>query len=153
MKSYQIYANSLNGTGSSNHTQTYQFDWSIIPEGEYEMTFTFMSVLEKLTTANAQLTTSPSMLAIDVPFSTDKYQVNSSGYAGSTHLMGMLEIADQYSTATHTMRLVKAGYSDNSPVHIRGRPQGNNFVVKILSHGQVGAATPGYDLCITLKKC
>ena len=48
MKSYQILVSSDAGAGDVND-KVYKFDWSILPEGEYEMSFTFMSEPLKMT--------------------------------------------------------------------------------------------------------
>ena len=55
MKTYQIFANSSNTiTPTNNHDSLeYLFDWSIIPEGEYEMTFSYVSKYSKTTHAHA----------------------------------------------------------------------------------------------------
>ena len=151
MKTYQIYASSLIGEGASTSHKTYKFDWSIIPEGEYEMTFQFMSEISAVSHANAELTTSSMKLSIDMPFSTDKYEVNTNGTASSTQLMGFLEITDEFKADGNVMRIWKARYMDNAPVIIKGKPQGNIFVVKTLQHnGTVGQIAP-YDLLINLK--
>ncbi len=151
MKTYQIYASSAKGTGTNLAVKTYKFDWSIIPEGEYEMTFQFMSEISAVTHAHAESTTSSMKLSIDMPFSTDKYEVNDNGTASSTQLMGFLEITDEFKTDENVMRIWKARYLDNAPVMIKGKPQGNTFVVKTLQHnGATGQIAP-YDLLINLK--
>ena len=158
MKTYQIYIDSslaINaGTGGSQ--RFYKFDWNILPEGEYEMSFTFMSQLQKLTYAEAQALTYPMEIAIDVPFSRNNYKVTNKddevGFAGSTNLTGLLEIKDQHESATHVMRLLVADQTTNAPVSLSGRPQGLDFRVALFAHtGIVPANDPNYNMVINLK--
>ena len=140
MKTYQIFANSSNTiTPTNNHDSLeYLFDWSIIPEGEYEMTFSYVSKYSKTTHAHAVEENFPIKLEIIMPFSTDKFEVTYDGFQSSTHVM----------------RQVRAAYSDNAPVRIRGKPQGNRFKVHIIDHTSVlstGARVAAYDLVINLK--
>jgi len=162
MKTYQIYASSkdtITPATTASFTRTndsleYLFDWSIIPEGEYEMTFSYVSEYTKLTHAKAVEDDFPIKVEIIMPFSTDKYQVNTSGVASSSQILGFLFTYDGFQDSTHVMRQTKATYSDNAPVHIRGKPQGNRFKIHIIDHTSVlsgGARTEPYDLVITLK--
>ncbi len=154
MKTYQIYidsANSINAATGGN-VRDYKFDWNILPEGEYEMTFSFMSQLQKLTLAEAEATTYANQISISVPFSRNDYEATTTGFSGSTHLAGVLEIKDQQTTATHTTRLLVANTSTNSPVSIRGKPQGMDFQVTLLAHTGVAPVNdPNYNMIISLK--
>ena len=156
MKTYQIFANSSNTiTPTNNHDSLeYLFDWSIIPEGEYEMTFSYVSKYSKTTHAHAVEENFPIKLEIIMPFSTDKYEVNTGGVASSSQILGFLFTYDGFQDSTHVMRQVRAAYSDNAPVRIRGKPQGNRFKVHIIDHTSVlstGARVAAYDLVINLK--
>ena len=159
MKTYQIYIDSAAGTlrpdfgGAIND---YKFDWSVIPEGEYEMSFSFMSRLEKLTNTQAEAVTYPIQLEIDIPFSGNNYKVRgnagSIGFAGGTHVTGLLEIKDQHKTATHTMRLLVSDPNLNKPISLYGKPQGMDFSVSLLAHGGVYATNPPlYNMVVFLK--
>jgi|TARA_R110000822_G_scaffold135872_3_gene273373 hypothetical protein len=157
MKNYQIYVDSNDGTTPTLGVgkRDFKFDWNIIPEGEYEMTFVFMSQLQKLTNADAELLTYPMQLSISVPFSSDRFEVftgANSGYANSTNIAGYLEIKDQHKTGTHTMRLLTAGYTSNPPVILRGKPQGMDFRVEMFAHAGVAPTnSPNYNLLVNLK--
>jgi len=158
MKTYQIYIDSslaINAaTGGSQ--RFYKFDWNILPEGEYEMSFTFISQLQKLTNAQAEALTYPIEIAIDVPFSRNNYKVQNKGdeigFAGSTNLAGLLEIKDQHKTSTHTMRLLVADTTTNAPVSLIGRPQGMDFRVTMFAHTGIDPTNdPNYNMVINLK--
>jgi len=151
MKSYQIYVNSLVGTGSFMADTGYLFDWNILPEGEYEMTFCYISKYEPLDHAVAVTENTPVRIDIEVPFSTNKYLVNTTGSASSTQTLGFLYAYDGFQSATKVMRQVSAKYTDNPPIHIYGKPQGNGFRVKLFRHGGQFAYGQPYDLVINLK--
>tara|TARA_R110000803_G_scaffold180443_2_gene242871 strand:- start:2405 stop:2878 length:474 start_codon:yes stop_codon:yes gene_type:complete len=154
MKTYQIYidsASAINAATGGSQRQ-YKFDWNILPEGEYEMSFTFMSQIQKLTNAEAEALTYPIEIAIEVPFTRNNYQVTTTGFAGSTNLAGVLEIKDQHKTSSHTMRLLVADLATNAPVSLSGRPQGLDFQVSLFAHtGIVPANDPNYNMVINLK--
>ena len=108
MKTYQIYIDSAAGTLRPDYggaVVNYKFDWGILPEGEYEMSFSFMSRLEKLTNAEAEVNTYPIQLEIDIPFSGNNFKVRGNdgfiGYGGATQVTGLLEVKDQQNRNTH----------------------------------------------------
>ena len=158
MKTYQIYVDSASGVIRSGEPaiHDYKFDWSILPEGEYEMSFSFMSQLQKLTNAEAEVATYPIMLEIDIPFSGNNYRVRgnagSIGFGGGTHASGLLEIKDQHKTSSDTMRLLVSDTKLNTPISLYGKPQGMDFTITLLKHGGGLAVNPPlYNMVIFLK--
>jgi len=154
MKTYQIYIDSDAATNAAvgGSQRNYKFDWNILPEGEYEMTFTFMSQLQKLTNQEAEGLAYPIEIGIDVPFTRNNYQVAPSGFAGSTNLAGVLEIKDQHKTSTHTMRLLVADLTTNAPVSLNGKPQGMDFTISLFAHTGISPSNdPNYNMVINLK--
>ena len=156
MKTYSIHINSTQGTNldALGARKRFNFDWSILPEGEYEMTFTFQSEFEKLTEADALLETYPTSLFMTLPFIQCKYAVNSEGTAGSSTLLGLLEPKDGHKGASPhpVMRCLVAGASHNSPTYMYGKPQGNTFEVSLkCSTGTANPVAENYDLVINLK--
>ena len=156
MKTYSIHVNSTEGTNldALGAVKQYKFDWSIIPEGEYEMTFTFQSQFQQLTAADALLETFPTQIYCKLPFIQCKYAVNSEGSAGSSTLLGLLEPKDGHKGASPhpVMRSLVAGASFNAPTHMYGKPQGQTFEVSLKA--PTGTANPvadTYDLVINLK--
>ena len=157
MKTYQIYIDSGSGSVQSGEPaqHNYKFDWNILPEGEYEMSFSFVSQIQKLTTAEAEAATYPVTLEIDIPFSGNNYKVRDGanlGFGGGTNAKGLLEIKDQQTTSTDTMRLLVSDTKLNVPISLYGKPQGMDFSISLLKHGG-GFATnpPFYNMVIFLK--
>jgi len=157
MKTYQIYIDSGLGSVQPGEAaqRNYKFDWNVLPEGEYEMTFSFVSQLQKLTNAQAEVGTYPVTLEIDIPFSGNNYRIRdgaSLGFGGGTNTKGLLEIKDQHKTSTHTMRLLTSDITLNKPISLFGRPQGMDFSISLLAHGGNFATNPPfYNMVIFLK--
>ena len=156
MKTYQIYVDSANGAVRSAQPSIhdYKFDWNILPEGEYEMSFSFVSQIQKLTNTEAEADTYALTLEIDIPFSGNNYKVNlgSIGFSGGTHASGLLEIKDQHKTSSHTMRLLVSDTKLNTPITLYGKPQGMDFNITLLKHGGGFAINPPlYNMVIFLK--
>tara|TARA_R110002012_G_scaffold258188_1_gene438526 strand:+ start:43 stop:519 length:477 start_codon:yes stop_codon:yes gene_type:complete len=153
-KTYSIHVNSNEGVNvdALGAVKKFKFDWSIIPAGEYEMTFTFQSALLKLSHADALLETYPTQIFLRIPFIQCKYAVNSEGTAGSSTLLGLLEPKDGHKGSGDIMRCLVAGASFNAPTYLYGKPQGSEFEVSLRT--PTGTANPvadTYDLVINLK--
>tara|TARA_R110000737_G_scaffold231871_2_gene245350 strand:- start:1380 stop:1847 length:468 start_codon:yes stop_codon:yes gene_type:complete len=150
-KTYQIYASSDNGYGSDVAEQEYKFDWGIIPEGEYEMTWSLISKARKTGTAAGLIESIPTIVSFDVPFMTDRYEVAKlSGYAGSSNIAGFLNYYDGPITGGFHMRQFRVLNSDNAPVIVRGKPSGNKFIVRCLNELTLGVMLD-YTLVVTFK--
>ncbi len=155
MKSYQIIVSSDAGTGDVND-KVYKFDWSILPQGEYEMSFTFMSEPLKTTQATAEATQQSMALAIIAPLTYDCYRVDSNGFANSSNIVGLLEVdgVDGIWDATtdFSMRHWKSK-NDNPSINLYGAPSGNEFRVQLLkTNGVLAIHHPTkYDMIIKLK--
>ena len=153
-KTYQIYASSIAGTGSDIAEQEYTFDWGIIPEGEYEMTWQLMSEVVKISSVLSQAESVPTKIEINVPFMTDRYEVSktgvNAGYAGSSNVAGFIHFYDNPVHNGHVMRQFRSVYSDNAPVIVRGKPSGNKFIVRCLNELTLGSMLD-YTLVITFK--
>jgi len=151
-KTYQIYASSIEGTGSDLADQEFIFDWGIIPEGEYEMTWALMSKSVKITTALGQIESVPIKVEFVVPFMTDRYEVNKlTGYAGSSNIAGFIYYYDSPHTGGHHMRQFRAVNTDNAGVIVRGKPSGNKFKVRFLNVGLTLGTMLEYEFVITFK--
>jgi len=156
MKSFQILVSSDAGSGAVND-KVYKFDWSILPAGEYEMSFTFMSEPLKTTKATAEATQQSMALEFQSPLSYDAYGVKSNGFANSTNVVGLLEVDGvdgiwDDGTADFSMRHWKSK-NDNPSINLYGKPQGNEFRVRLLkTNGVLAIHHPTkYDMIIKLK--
>ena len=151
-KTYQVYARTTQGSGADYAEQEFNFDWGIIPEGEYEMTFSFISVAKKISEALGVIESVATNVAFIVPFMTDRYDVNkTSGYAGSSNIGGFINFYDGNITSGHHMRQYRAVVSDNAAVIVRGKPSGNKFIVKCTQEGGTLGVMFPYTLVITFK--
>jgi len=139
-KTYQIYASSIEG--------------GIIPEGEYEMSWSLMSSAIKISEALSQIESVPTKIEINVPFMTDRYEVSNvgvnAGYAVSSTVAGFIHFYDNPVHNGHLMRQFRAVYSDNAPVIVRGKPSGNKFIVRCINELTLGTMHE-YTLVITFK--
>jgi len=153
-KTYQIYASSIEGAGSDIAEQEFNFDWGIIPEGEYEMSWSLMSSANKISADLSQIESVPTKIEINVPFMTDRYEVTAvgvnAGYAVSSTVAGFIHFYDGPLHTGHVMRQYKAVYSDNAPVIVRGKPSGNKFIVRCVNELTLGTMQE-YTLAITFK--
>tara|TARA_R110000823_G_C15833033_1_gene490428 strand:+ start:61 stop:531 length:471 start_codon:yes stop_codon:yes gene_type:complete len=151
-KTYQIYANSTEGLGSDNALKEYTFDWGIIPEGEYEMTWGLMGKATKITDAAGQVENLPAKVSFEVPFMTDRYEVNSAtGNAATTNVAGFLTFFDTPHHGGNHMRQFRAVVSDNAPVILRGKPNGNRFTVRCLESDNTLATMYPYSIVVNFK--
>ena len=155
MKSYTIIIPSSEGSGDIND-RSYKFDWSILPKGEYEMSFTFISEPLKTVVATAEATAHAMAVEFVSPFSYDSYKVTSNGYANSSNIIGLLEVETVDGVwdvaADFSMRHWKSK-NDNPSIHLHGVPQGNDFRVRLLkTNGALATTSPTkYDMIVKLK--
>jgi len=151
-KTYQIYANSNEGVGDDNANKEYTFDWNIMPEGTYEMTWSFRSEAHIISFTFSQIQSVVSKIAIDVPFMADRYEVNfATGNAPTTNVAGFIQFYEAQGHAGNVQRQYRAEVGDNAPVILRGKPSGNTFKVRCLQIGnELGSMFP-YVLVINLK--
>ena len=159
MREYTIIIPSSSGTGTAANDLSFKFDWSIIPKGEYELSFTFMSEPLKTEQAAAEASAQASQVELVVPFSRDTYRVEDNGHANSSNVIGLLEvesvdgvwdIANDFS-----MRHWKSK-NDNPSIYLHGNPQGMDFQVRLVkTNGVLATHHPTkYDMIIKLKhKC
>tara|TARA_R110000823_G_C15833033_1_gene490429 strand:+ start:557 stop:1024 length:468 start_codon:yes stop_codon:yes gene_type:complete len=150
-KTYQIYANSNEGVGDIENKE-YTFDWNIMPEGTYEMTWSFRGEPHNISTSFSQLQSVVTKIAIDVPFMTDRYEVSlDAGNASSTNVAGFIQFYEGQGHSGFILRQYRAEVGDNAPVILRGKPSGNTFKVRCLqTSNELGTMFP-YVLVITIK--
>ena len=155
MKSYSIVISSNQGTGDVNN-RLYKFDWSIMPKGEYELSFTFMSEPLKTLVAVAEATDQAMAVEFQSPLSFNSYRVDSNGFANSSNVIGMLEVESVEGVwdvaADFSMRHWKSK-NDNPTLTLNGVPQGNEFRVRLLkTNGELATHSPTkYDMIVKLK--
>lgn len=156
MKEYTIFLSSENGVGAT-HDKTYLFDWSILPEGEYEMTFSFISSTKKVLEAEAESGLTALLVEAVIPFSSERYAVKSNGYANTSNIIGFIkpEGVDGVwiDPTTDFSTRQWASVVDNPSIRLYGKPQGNDFKIRLLSHTELLAiySPNAYNMIMKLK--
>lgn len=143
---YNIIINSgtqIGGTDYSNYQ--YTFDWSLIPEGAYEMRFSFSS--SECAVHDTIIISSPDLGASRNNFYTTPLGTNQK----YSNILGM---AKSRITSNVPTQAFIADYSDNAPVYFNSIPKNNFFTVNIASvvnGALVNIAVP-YVLILSFKK-
>jgi len=155
MKSYTIVISSNAGTGDVND-RVYKFDWSILPKGDYEMSFTFISEPVKTLAAAAEGSQQALALEFVSPLSFNSYRVDTNGHANSSNIVGLLEVQSVegiWDVAADFSMRHWASKNDNPTIHLSGVPQGNEFRVRLLkTNGVLATVSPAkYDMIVKLK--
>jgi hypothetical protein len=158
-KEYTIFISSEDSISDGNNygsDKTYTFDWNIIPEGEYEMSFTFLSNTKKVLEAEAEVNTNVMSVEAVVPFSSDRYAAKSSGYSNSSNIIGFVKVeqVDKWThTGDHFSMRQWVSQVDNPTLRLYGKPQGNEFKIRLLRYSEtVAIHSPlEYNMIIKLK--
>ena len=131
-RSYNIVLNSLFCTaGSAANLPTdksYFVDWSAyLPQGEYEVTFSFIS-------EGNQLTTFPTMplVYIDLLSQADIKAPQAVFQATSSNFLGALHPTLFHPTTNYIY--FRAEHNTNNPIYMSNRPYNNEFRVQILNN-------------------
>ena len=156
MKEYTIFINSSDGVGSNANDKTYTFDWNIIPEGEYEMSFTFLSQTKEVLVAEAGNHSETMSVEAVVPFSSNRYAAKADGYSNSSNVIGFAKVeqVDKWSqSGDHFSVRQWVSQVDNPTLRLYGKPQGNDFKIRLLDHtGTTSTYSPVfYNMIIKLK--
>lgn len=131
-KTYNVVVNSIFCTsetaGQLNSDKKYYIDWSaIMPQGEYELTFTFISETNSLTSlANLPL------IYVDFLSQANIDAVQPGYQATSSHFLGML-----YPSVIHQptdSSILRADRNSNNPIFLVNRPHNNEFRVQVLNN-------------------
>ena len=126
---YTIVLNSLQAyatAGTSANTKTYNFDWSILQQGSYELHWTFLSE-----TTNVAYGTLP-LVFID-------FNGAANVYSGSNLLANTSAPTSQYigfvkSYITGANGFFHAEDMTNLPIYLNSRPNNNIFTVRIINN-------------------
>lgn len=140
METYNIIINSLTNIGGTNQSNyQYTFDWGLIPDSNYEVSFKFSTAVN----------TENSILEIAIPdlgatFKT--YQTIAPGV--SSNYPNILGTVNSYDSLYYL-----ALPTDNPPVYISNRPFNNNFTVYITdTAGALKNIGVNYILILSFKK-
>lgn len=149
MKEASVVFNSLvNATGAAKSDLTYQFDWSILDEGMYEVSFVYHGLNNKKTGAKLPL------IYIDLGTTPCVYSTSDTNYANQSLFLGTLFASEVVSGDAQYL----ASHEQNEPIKIRTRPMNQTprvFVNNIDGTpftDSVGADLADYVLTLHLKK-
>ena len=114
MKEAVVVFNSLvNATGANHNNLTYQFDWSILDEGEYMVSFTYHGLNDH------NVGTKCPIVFIDLGVGTSVYATSATNYANQSLFLGTL-ICDRVHSSTNAQYYAEE--TTNVPIRINGRP-------------------------------
>ena len=122
---YNVVLQSEIGDGLSLSSDTYFYDWSLIPDVPYYLTFSFASSVAPITQF-AQM----AMLYVDLAQSNNQLAKpqSSAQYSYRSQFLGNLMYA-----VVGTSNYLYAENNTNPATYLNGRPQSNNFTVEIRS--------------------
>lgn len=120
--------------GNANTNKNYYIDWSaILPQGEFELTFSFMSEVNVITTfLNLPL------IYVDFLSQADINICQASFQATNSNLLGLV-FPTNIDPNTHYAYL-RADKNFNQPIYLVNRPYSNNFNVRILNNSNPGTS-------------
>lgn len=131
-KSYNVVLNSTNkiSAGASLADCRFGMNWGILPDGEYEVHFTFISKVMNLSTTD--------IACINVNLgSSNVFQAGSNTSANTINFIG---VAKPYLVNTSAYLLSED--ITNPPLFLNGRPRDNYIDVLINANDNITAFTP-----------
>lgn len=131
-KSYSVILNSTNkiSSGATLSECRFGMNWGILPEGEYEVHFTFISKVMNLSTTD--------IACINVNLgSSNVYQAGANTSASTLNFIG---IAKPYLIGTSSYLLSED--NTNPPIYLNGRPRDNFIDVHIEANDNITNFAP-----------
>lgn len=133
---YNIVLNSNNATLSGTD-YLFSFDWSVIPDGNYLVHFSF-NTLTVNTVANPQIAMVYSTLI------SGSNTFEATNQAGIARAQSALFLGVVYPYIVSTTSTLHAEDTTNPPAFINSRPRNNQFSVSILTNDAVPTAYPAF---------
>jgi hypothetical protein len=130
---YNFCLNSNFGGATPATSSTFFVDWSVLPEGEYKVSFTFTSAITGTDLPN----TTNALIYLDLGQSSTSIIEPSAALSANTYRGGFLGCLrpTSYTTgttiATDFITFLYADINTNPPVYILTRPRNNNVSVDI----------------------
>lgn len=131
-------------SGGFDYSRQYYFDWSVIPDGKYELTFSFMSDVS--TTLQDQYSLFSNLISpINVYHASGFTGANTAAFLGSCRF-------GAFNGGGSVYNFLYTEQHSNPPVLIN-RPMSNLFTIGIFDgmSGLNNTNTPGYILTLYLK--
>ena len=126
---YNFCLNSNFGGNTPATSSTFFIDWSVMPEGEYKVSFTFTSAVTATDLGN----TANAVIYLDLGQASTSIIEASAANANNTYRGGFLGCLRQtsYSVAADYVTFLYADTITNPPVYILTRPRNNSVSVDI----------------------
>ena len=126
---YNFCLNSNFGGATPATSSTFFVDWSVLPEGEYKVSFTFTSTIASADLGN----TTNAVIYLDLGQASTSIIESSAALANNTYRGGFLGCLRQtsYSVTTDFITYLYADTTTNPPVYILTRPRNNSVSVDI----------------------
>jgi hypothetical protein len=130
---YNFCLNSNFGGNTPATSSTFFIDWSVLPEGEYKISFTFTSSIAGTDLGN----TNNAVIYLDLGQASTSIIESSMALSNNTYRGGFLGCLRQTSYATGTttptdyVTFLYADTNTNPPVYILTRPRNNSVSVDI----------------------
>lgn len=122
---YTLILNSNLGAGATNNVKVFNFDWSVIPDRNYEVHFSFNSMPMSLTWISQPLC----MIYSDLFGSGNVFMPTTTNGAPTTQAIG---VAFPYVLAANSFLHAEDG--STPPLYINTRPRLNQFTVSLLTN-------------------
>lgn len=137
----------------------YNFDWNFMDDCEYDMTFSFRTTWQAVS-SNGLIGPAVTQIRIpDLGAAMSVYEVGKNTTASKSNVIGNVTYTERMfgiapNAASVNKAMLIAGAADNGPVRLKGRPQGNTFTVKLCkSDGSLATIPPDdYSLILHFKK-
>ena len=126
---YNFVLNSNFGGNTPVTSSSFFVDWSVLPEGEYKVSFTFTSAITSADLGN----TTNAVIYLDLGQASQSIIEPSAALSANTYRGGFLECLRQtsYSVSADYVTFLYADTITNPPVYILTRPRNNNVSVDI----------------------
>jgi hypothetical protein len=126
---YNFCLNSNFGGNTPATSSSFFIDWSVMPEGEYKVSFTFTSAVTTTDLGN----TANAVIYLDLGQSSTSIIESSAALSSNTYRGGFLGCLRQtsYSVTTDFITYLYADTTTNPPVYILTRPRNNSVSVDI----------------------
>ena len=126
-KSFVVVLNSNNKSSGNNNLANYNFDWSILPDIAYNISFSFVASDNNAYVAGTSPTAN---IFIDFGATSTTFTCYPNNFGSSTSsYIGSL----RKSVASGANYYLYSDKYTNPPIYIYRRPQNNTFVVRILT--------------------
>jgi len=140
---FTVVFNSDIATATTSVSEIFYYDWGQLPQGEYKVSFSFVSGIATLT--NVYCANIFVDLGQDVSLATSNGKVIRSGYLGSL----------RYSSTGASSTLF-ASVNDNPPLYLMNRPSNNMVLIQVLSNSSTtgtdySPVPASYTLCLSLE--